>query len=456
MNSYPNPSDTSAAGTIIRKGLSNIYFGWWTVLAVGIISLLGSGLVTYGFSAFFKPIASDMNLTRAATSLAASVVGIGHSFQASLAGWASDKYSPKWVIMFGILCLVIGFILMNFIGSFWALLVVWGLILGSGQTIACSIPAGKVITNWFVKKSGIAMSITFSFQLLAGLVLLPLIAWLITVQGWRTTCITAAIVTAIVAFPVAWFLIKQHRPEYYGLLPDGVGKNPKAVDMSQPLSNPKVSQMAIAEETDFTLRQTMKTRAFWLLVAGQCIAGLGAPIMTVHLIPFLTDMGMSSVKAASLMSIWLTVAIPARLATGFLVDRMKKEHLRFVLATTYIVQGLGVTAFLVTKSMPMLYVWFILYGIGQGATFSALVPLEPRYFGRKAFGSIDGMRWLIFVPIAFAGPVYVGWIYDTTHSYMSVFLLFVIMLAVAGVVTCFLKPPDRRKVTSLDSVKVRN
>jgi MFS family permease len=417
-----------------------VYFGWWTVLALGILTLLGSGFVTYGFSAFFKPIAADLSLSRAATSLVASVVSFGHSFQGLLSGWAADRYSPKWIIMLGILCLVVGFIIMNFVGSFWALLVVWGLVLGSGQTIACTIPAGKAIINWFIRKSGIALSITFTFQLLSGLVLLPLVAWLITTQGWRITSIIAGVIIAVVGFPLTWFFVKQHRPEYYGLLPDGDKKREMVADIN--LTTDRTSVAGSNDEEGFTLKQTMRTRAFWLLIALLYIAGLTAPVISVHGIPFLTDMGMSPVQAAAMMSVWLTIAIPARVGAGFLVDRMKVRHLRYVLAATYVIQALGVTAFLATRSLSMIYVWFVLYGIGIGANFSALVPLEVRYFGRKAFGAIDGMRWLLYIPIGLIGPVYVGWVYDTSGSYMSVFVLFAILLAAAGVVACFMLPPQ--------------
>jgi cyanate permease len=66
------------------------------------------------------------------------------------------------------------------------------------------------------------------------------------------------------------------------------------------------------------------------------------------------------------------------------------------------------------------------------------------------------MRWLLNGPMVLIAPIYVGWVYDTTGNYTNVFVLFTILLAVTGTITCFIIPPKSKKVTIVDSVKVRN
>jgi hypothetical protein len=73
--------------SFIKKSKSpNIFFGWWTVLSSGIIALLGVGFVNNGFSVLFKPIASELELSRAVTSMAASLQTLGRGFGALAAG----------------------------------------------------------------------------------------------------------------------------------------------------------------------------------------------------------------------------------------------------------------------------------------------------------------------------------------------------------------------------------
>ena len=425
---------------IKKKKLSDIYFGWWTVLATGIIGFLGVGFVGLGFSVLFKPIMSELSLNRAVTSMAASVQTLGRGILSPTGGWIADKYGPRMIMFFGIFCLVLGCMLMYFVNSLWAYLVVWGIVIGAGHSLGYTIITDKAIINWFVKKSGMALNTKFAIQSLAGILLLPLIAWLVENQGWRETCVIAGIVIAVVSVPLTWFFVKTHRPEYYGLLPDGKTKNGE-VDKADQATDQEVAPPEKTEEVEFTFRQTMKTPSYWLIITVSAIFSLALPIMNVHCIPFLTDLDIDPVRAASMMAITVTAGVPARLIGGYIVDRIKTGQLRFVIAVGYLLQAIGITTFLVSKSIDMIYVWFLLFGFGQGISQSVQLPLYARYFGRKAYGSILGSTMVMNVPTGLIAPVYTGWVYDTTGTYMNVFFLFAVLLGVAGVLACFVIPP---------------
>jgi sugar phosphate permease len=187
----------------------------------------------------------------------------------------------------------------------------------------------------------------------------------------------------------------------------------------------------------------MKTRAYWLMILVAYLSGAAAPIMSVHCIPFLTDMGIKPVAAAGMMAIVLTSSIPARLVTGFMLDRVKTGNLRIMIGAGLLVQALGVTAFVLTRSVSMIYVWFFLFGIGNGVAQSVQIPLWARYFGRKAYGAILGSSMAMNVPVALVAPVYIGSVYDRYGSYISVITALAILSAASGVVAFFILPPRR-------------
>ena len=71
----------------------------------------------------------------------------------------------------------------------------------------------------------------------------------------------------------------------------------------------------------------------------------------------------------------------------------------------------------------MVYVLLTLYGIGSGPTRPLLIIMRSRYFGRKAYGAIEGTALLFEFPITLLAPVYAGWIHDKTGNYRTAFRL---------------------------------
>lgn len=425
---------------IRRKKFPKIFFGWWTVLAGGIIALWGYGYQAYGISALFKPIASELGFSRATTSVAASIGRFEGGFEAPVVGWMTDRFGPRWIVFVGVFVISVALVLMYYINSLWAYYVVWGVLLGTGANIALSIPVDTAISNWFVRKRGTALSIKWMFSGLSGVIVLPLIAWMITVQGWRMTCVTGGLVMAVIGLPLAYFFLKQRRPEYYGLLPDGAKTEGEAADVDQMIER-GVQYAAEFQEVEFTIKQVFRTRVYWLLlVINGCHALVGGAI-NIHTIPFLTDIGIDPLAAAGIMVVMISASIPARLLGGLVADRVKTSHLRFLLWGSYFLQLVGIGIFLLNQTVAMIYVWYVLYGFGIGAAYVLNPLLRARYFGRKAFGSIHGVTALILTPFGVVAPVYAGWVYDTTGSYISAFTLFAGLLAFAIVLITFAAPP---------------
>jgi len=425
--------------------LRQVYFGWWTVLTGGLIALWGHGFHTYGFSALFKPISSELGFSRTVTSVAASIGRFEGGIEAPITGWITDRFGPRWVVIVGIFFISLGLILMKYVNSLTTFYIFWGVLLGTGTNIALTLPMDTAISNWFVKKRGLALSIKWVFSGLSGVLVMPLVTWLITVQGWRDTCFTGGLIMAIVGLPLAWFFLKQHRPEYYGLLPDGAKPDEQSLDAEQMIQK-GVEYAAETGETEFTVRQAMKTPSFWLLIVTQMFHSLVMPVMSIHCIPFLTDRGIDPIRAAGMMAIWVTASIPARFLGGLIADRVKVGYLRYIKGGSYLLQAIGVFIFLQSQTITSIYIWFILYGIGQGIPMTVNPVMRARYFGRKSFGSIAGFSRMFMTPVGVIGPVYAGWIYDTTGSYMNAFIQFAIMLAVSALLSVFIippKPPDR-------------
>lgn len=427
-----------ALGALQPSNLRRVFPGWWLLFTGGILAMWGYGYHAYGFSAMLKPISEELGLSRAAASIPASIGRLEGGFMALLAGWITDRFGPRALILTGVLLISLSLALMYVVQSYWAFLLVWGIMLAIGLDLALHVPLQASIANWFVRKRGLASGMYWTFSGLSGMLILPLVAWLITVVGWRATCLVGGVVMFLVGMPLVWFFVRQHRPEYYGMLPDGANTMGSE---GQGMEERGRQYAAEAGEGDFTLRQAIRTPAFWLLcITGACHS-LTAPAVNVHGIPFLTDLGIDPLTAASILALMVTISIPARFIGGFLADRVDKNRLRFLIGAAYLMQALGFALFLLHQTEAMIYAWFVVYGFGMGVGFAIIMPIRARYFGRKSVGRIIGMGYAITMPISMIGPIWTGWIYDSTGNYIFAFYVMAGLLTFAGMLALSILPP---------------
>lgn len=244
---------------IEKRKSPKIFFGWWTVIGGGITQWFVGAYEVYGMAALFKPIASELGFSRAATSVASSIGRFEGGFEGPLAGWVSDRFGSKWIMLFGVFLVGIGLILMYFVNSLWAYYLIWGVMVATGHNISTTVPLDTAISNWFVKKRGLAVGIKW---VLAGLAALPVVAWLIAAGGWRMACLIGGVVILLVCLPLIWFCIRRHRPEYYGLLPDGATIKEETKETGQMIEK-GIKYATEVEEVEFTARQAIGTPSYW-------------------------------------------------------------------------------------------------------------------------------------------------------------------------------------------------
>ena len=144
---------------------------------------------------------------------------------------------------------------------------------------------------------------------------------------------------------------------------------------------------------------------------------------------------------------------PSRLLFGWLGDRVKKRQIRYLVMLAHFIQGLGVLIFTRATSMAGVWAYLIIYGLGNGASIMIWPPLRGRYWGRKAYATIQGAMMPFSMVTGIIAPVYAGWVYDTTGSYTSAFNVILIFIVISTVIMYFAIPPKPpEKVTHITDV----
>ncbi|MFC2020278.1 MFS transporter [Chloroflexota bacterium] len=425
---------------MVRKiRFPRLFIGWWVVATGIFLNFWGAGYFTFGLSAMFKSISSELNLIRAATSVVASIGRFGSGLGAPVSGRLTDRIGPKRVIYFGISIFGLGLILMYFVNSLWGFYLAWGILISLGHTTASAVAMNAAIINWFVKKRGLALSIRF---MVSGALALPVITWIIVHYGWRVSCLVGGVVMIVVGFILTKFFVKDHRPEYYGLLPDGAPVGADLKEDSGQMIDRGVEYAAEVEEIEFTFRQAVRTPTYWLLILSQIGPSITMRALMIHIVPLLTDRGMSLAQAAASVTIAAFANPVTRLTSGLLVDRLKKQHLRIVMGTAFLLLAGGITLFISNQTGIMVYTFLILYFATTSLNLTVRPLIDGRYYGRKAIGSIRGSSMIVSMPVGILAPIYLGWVYDTTGSY-EVALYVTAALLLSSALFMFLASPPK-------------
>jgi MFS family permease len=431
-----------------KRSRPHIFFGWWSVLFIGITSGLGHGFNTYGISVLFKPIAADLELNRAATSWAPGVGRLQGGITSPLVGWLSDKFGPRWVVIFGICVAGTGMVLMNFITEVWHYYVAWGVLIGLGLNIGLTVAVDKKINDWFIRRRGLALGIKFALISLFGIIVVQAVNPLINIQGWRFVCLLWGIIM-FASVPFAFMLIKPKRPEYYGLLPDGAELSQDEEKDERDMVARGVGYASSFEETEYTFGQAIRTRTFWLMVVGFSVHNIISGGFNIHVFNFLTDININEIVAGGMMGMMIFFTAVSRLAGGIFADRVSKSRLQFLLVAAFIVQVIGLSTYLLSRSLASVYVMLACHGLSSGALTPLVILILGRYFGRKDFGLILGCTVASLAPFGLLAPVFYGWIHDSTASYDLAFVTAMTLSILAVVTMLFVRVP--RKPVNYDS-----
>ncbi len=437
FSDQPAPGGVTGLPGRILALRRRVFYGWWIVIAAALMQWYGAGVWFYGFSVVFKSIINDFGWARAVTAGAFSLARLEGGLEGPIVGWLIDRIGPRRMAVFGAIVAGVGYVLLARMDSLVALYVLFGVVIAFGYNAGFSHAGTAAVANWFSRKRGRALGLYTLGAGLGGATIVPLIGWLILEFDWRTTVALMGIGMWLIVLPLA--LVLRHKPEQYGQYPDGV--TPDGVAPEGAVAG-KITVVGDIDEGDFTWREALKTTTFWILLLGASARSIGMSSVVLHEVAYLTDIGISEVAAAVALGMMVAISIPGRLFFGWLGDRIDK---RWVMMTTYLLQAVGVLVLANVQTIEQVYVFLVIFGIGYGGAIPTFIAMRGEYFGRKAFATIQGiMRLFLMVPTV-VGPIFAGYVYDSTGSYYSAFMLFALLYVLGAAVIFFARRPTKSR-----------
>jgi MFS transporter, OFA family, oxalate/formate antiporter len=395
--------------------------------------MLGGGFHLYGFTIFFLPITQELGLSRAATSLVFSLARAEGAIEGPLAGYLIDRFGPRPMMLAGVILSGLGYMLLAGIESYYGFLAVY---LG---VISLSFSAGfmhspMVLANtWFIRRRALAMTLVSSAIGIGGTIITPLLAFSVQTWGWRQGAFLGGLGLILIGVPLA--LLVQRSPESMGLLPDGALPVQTSVDTSK--SRDPYGGNVKTQEADFTLRQAMRTWAFWMIVLATTTRVAVYNSLTVHFVPIMVWKGVSEQRAAAMLAIMALMSLPSHLLVGWIADHVSKPRL---MGACMAIGAASLLFLAYGESEWSLWVFTVLFTFME-AIFPVGWATVGDFFGRKSFATIRGTMSFFYLWGPAFGPVITGAIYDRYQSYNPMMPTFITLALIAGCLYALLVKP---------------
>lgn len=392
----------------LKEKWDNLFFGWKTVFAGAIIACWGYGSWYYGMGALFKPLIAEYGWTRTQLSLAFSMRSVEGGLEGPIGGWLIDKYGERKITIISTIIACLGLVAVLYVKTIWQFVIVWGFIVSLGFNLGLYDTVNSAVAKWFHKDRSRAIGIVTIGGGLGAPVIVPIMTYMILNYGWRNALIFVIVSTAALCIPLAWFFMKDHPPEYYGMLPDGA----------------HMKKIEDGEETtldfgyDFTPKEALKSRSFWMMLIAFMLNGGTLAMITMHQMPFHTDLGIDAMAAAGILGLMATISLGGRFLTATVGNRLTERQYILI---GYTLRTIGLMIFIYARTIPTIMAFALVYGVGYGITIPAQTSLRANYFGRKAYATITGYTTMFTAVTNVAYPTFAAWIYDTTGSYIQAF-----------------------------------
>ena len=407
-----------------------LFYGWWMVWLGGFLSSLNKTAVNRGFPVFVAPVRDGFGASNAAVSFIFSLARAQSGPTGLLAGWFIDRFGPRRAVLVGALMSGGGFLALGYTTSLWAFGCLYLLVVTAGANLGFSYALATLINNWFYRRKAFAMSAFQAVDSFLPAVLVGVVALAIAAYSWQTTAKVMGLVLLVVILPLACFITDA--PEHLGLTMDGDPPRPPTArrhGWATPAWRPP---------EDYSLRQTLRSWAFWNLTGGTALRLIAKTGVTVHIIPIMASKGVSEQTAAFLFGLQLFLTVPMYLVLGWAADRFPKPPVLMWASLA------GTVSFALLASsyhgIGLLLAFVCLFAVcdASAPTNWAVV---GEYFGRQTFSRLQGYIQFVNFPGALGAPVLVGWWYDHHHSYAFPIWIYTGVSLVGALTFAVLKRP---------------
>ena len=417
---------------------SKFHYGFVIVLGGFIIMALLHSMLQTCFSLFLVPVTEGMGVTRTQFSLCTSVVAIVTMFVSPKMGKLLGKKNTRTIFTLCVAGMGLSYATYSFATEIWHMYISAALV-GAFSCGAVVMPVSIIISNWFEKGRGTAMSIALAGSGLGGTVITPILNNLMASQGYSRAFLIFGILMVVIEVPIAFFVMRPS-PADMGLEPFGHNSVDKA-------SSGKKKETV---EVNVTLAELKKQPFFYIYLLGifaMCVCGYGS---LGQLSAALTD-SYGATFSAAIVSFFLLVLTPAKISLGWIYDKFGSK-----IGTIYVMAVYGIAFLLlafVTDNPMVMYAMAVCFSIGISSGTVSPSVVTAATFGSKDYGAIFGFVNIFSMAAMIVGSPAIAAVYDFAGSYKFAWIT-CFVLSILSII-CLVYADMRCKKVFADRIEVK-
>ena len=417
-------ASTSAVGLGPSGAGARAFLGWRMVGLSFLAMMLSHGVSIGAFSNFVLPLAESFSVARDTIALGMTIAIVTAGFLNPFVGRWVDRGHARLLMTGGSLLSAAGLILMSRVDDLRVFALLYGLSVCAGAALFGTMSAMTLTANWFARKRGFALGITFAGSTIAGAVVPVLAQYLIDAEGWRTALLYVGLFVLLVGVPLFGLLVVG-RPEEVGQIPDG-----------DPLSG---SEPAVSDALT-PIAQLARDPQLWLICFGFGLLVTSPFVLVTLLVPFGVGLGFTAQETNAFLVAAMPFSLFSKLVLGALADRASVKPIIALIALA------NVIVWLIFYGSPN-YTLFVLTGAIYGLGIGAVAPVQGvvlgRCFGRANFGTVSGLGGIVMIGLLIMATLMSSFLQgENGEGYPTVFLVQAGLLLVGGSILAVIRIPS--------------
>ncbi|MBV9744825.1 MAG: MFS transporter, partial [Acidobacteriia bacterium] len=314
-------------------------------------------------------------------------------------GWLVDRYSPKAVLLGGVITVALALALLSTsqtLPAYYA----FCLLLGIGTSAVSILPNSILIAPWFAHGRASAVGLINAGIGLGGVA--PLLA---TSQfdrrGVGGTFLFLALWMAIPFLLVLLLVPRKVVPREHSKASAG--------------DSPQLGSFFRAAGPAPRPSELVRMPLFWVFGFSVFFAAHSMVAVQQNLVLYLRGQHVSAGRAALALSFAVWSSAPGKILSGAISDRFSA---RWGAVFSVVCIGAGISTLLtIDPASGLIFLFAVVFGLGYGGIFNATPAIVFEYFGARGVGAVMGMFLIFFGLGTSSGGLLAGYLFDRTHRY---------------------------------------